>query len=76
MPTAEIFSEPSGDLPDHYASIGRLITGFSNIERALNEVIRAVIGQEARAGLTEQMSRALVGEMRASDLMACGRTVL
>jgi hypothetical protein len=41
MPTAEIFDEPKGDLPDHYASIGRLITGFSNIERALNEVIRA-----------------------------------
>jgi len=30
MPTAEIFEEPKGDLPDHYASIGRLITGFSN----------------------------------------------
>jgi hypothetical protein len=75
-PRAEIFDEPKGDLPDHYASIGRLVTGFSNIERALNEVIRAVIGQHAGAGLTEQMSRALVGEMRAGELMATLKRVL
>jgi hypothetical protein len=46
MPTAEIYDKPKGDLPDHYASIGRLITGFSNIERALNEELRLLGGFE------------------------------
>src|SRR4051794_36290094 len=71
-----VFAEPANDLPEHYASIGRLITAFSKIERALNEVIRSVIGQHAGAGLSEQMSRALTGEMRAGDLVAQLRRLL
>jgi hypothetical protein len=75
-PSAEIFDEAKGELPEHYASIGRLITALSNIERALNAVLRSVIGQHVGAGLSEEMSRALTGEMRAGELITHLRRLL
>jgi hypothetical protein len=65
-----IFDEPTGDLPEHYAAIGRLITSFSNIERALNDVLRTVVN------LSQEMGRAVTGEMRAADLIAALRRVV
>jgi len=69
-PGREIFDEAKGELPEHHASIGRLITAFSNIERALNAVLRTVVG------LPEEMGRAVTGEMRAADLIAALRRVV
>jgi hypothetical protein len=65
-----VFEEPEGDLPEHYAAIGRLVTGFSRIEHALNGVVRTLLG------LPEELARAMTGEMRAGDLMATIKRIL
>jgi hypothetical protein len=70
MAKTVVFEEPDGDLPEHYAAIGRLITSFSTIEHALNQVLRTLLG------LSEEVGRAVIGEMRAGDLMAALTRVL
>jgi hypothetical protein len=59
----DAFHTPKGRLPHHYAAIGRLIVHFANIERALAEIVREVIGVSYETG------NALTGEMRARDSM-------
>ena len=66
----ETFEEPKSDLIEHYASIGRLITSFSNIERQLSIQLRELIG------ITELTGRALTGEMRATDACSTIRRIL
>jgi hypothetical protein len=56
-----VFIAPRGKLPHHYAAIGRLIVGFSAIERSLAEALREIIG------VPEETGRALTGEMHAGD---------
>jgi hypothetical protein len=65
-----VFSEPEGDLPEHYAAIGRLIMGFSKIEHAINRVLRTMLN------LPSEAARAITGEMRAGDLMSALTRVL
>lgn len=55
------FSTPEGELPEHYAAIGRLIVCFAGIERALVEILREIIG------VSYETAHALTGEMRARD---------
>jgi hypothetical protein len=64
------FVTPKEDLPEHYAAVGRVIIGFSNIERALNETLRFIIN------VSEEVSRAVTGEMRAVDLISAIRRVV
>jgi hypothetical protein len=59
---SKIYQVPEGDLPEHYAAIGRLTTSFSAIEWRLNRVLRALLDVQ------EEVARAVSGEMRAGDL--------
>jgi hypothetical protein len=56
-----IFVPPEGELPEHYAAIGRLIIRFADIERALAASLRELVGA------THEVGNALLGEMRAKD---------
>jgi hypothetical protein len=63
------FLKPEEDKPEHFAAIGRLVTAFNGIEVVLNWILRSLLGADTKVG------RAIVGGMRANDMLAAIKRV-
>src|SRR5688572_19848097 len=60
----EGYEFPKGTTDAHFAAIGRFVCSFAQVEVFLHFLLRDMLGLE------ETISRALLGEARAGDLMS------